>query len=48
MVDKNPKKNERLRRRNFKYKENYIIEVNSMHGVFEYKPKEDKFELFEK
>ena len=32
MVHNNPKKNERLKGRNYKYKENYIIEVNSMHG----------------
>ena len=47
MVDNNPKKNERLRGRNYKYKENYNIEVHSMHGASEYEPKEDTFELFE-
>ena len=25
-----------------------ITKVNSVHGVFEYEPKEDRFELFEK
>ena len=48
MTDNNPKKNEQLRGRNYKYKENYIIEVNSMHGVSEYEPREYTFELFEK
>ena len=38
---------ERGRGRNYRYKENYIIEVNSMHGVSEYEPKECTFELFE-
>ena len=46
MVDNNPKKNERLRGRNDKYKENYNIEVHSVHGVSEYEPKEDTFALF--
>ena len=44
MADNNPRKNER----NYKYKENHIIEVNSMHGVSEYEPKRDTFELSEK
>ena len=48
MADSNPKKNERLRERNYQYKESYIIEVNSMYVVSEYEPKEDTFELFEK
>ena len=39
---------ERGRGRNYRYKENYIIDVNSMHGVSEYEPKECTFELFEK
>ena len=43
MADNNPKKNERLRGRHYKYKENYIIEDNSMHDVSEYEPKEDTF-----
>ena len=38
----------KFRGRNYKYKENYINEVNAMHGVSEYKPKGDTFELFEK
>ena len=25
-----------------------ITKINSVHGVFEYEPKEDRFELFEK
>ena len=33
------KKNERLRGRNYKYKENYITEVNSVHGLSEYEAK---------
>ena len=48
MTDNNPKKNEQFRGINCKYKENYIIEVSSMHGVSEYEPREDTFELFEK
>ena len=48
MADNNPTKNERLTGRNNKYKENYITEVNSVHGVSECEPKEDTFELFEK
>ena len=38
---------ERGRGRNYRYKENYIIEVNSMHGVSEYQPKREQFELSE-
>ena len=48
MADNNPKKNERLRGISYKYKENYIIEVNSMHGLSECEPKKDTFELFGK
>ena len=48
MADNNAKKNERLRRRKYKYKENYFIEVNSMHRVSEHEPKEDTFELVKK
>ena len=48
MADNSSKKNEMLRGRNYKYTENYIIEVNLAHGVSEYEPKEDTFELFEK
>ena len=48
MADNNPNKNEQIRGRNYKYKENYIIEFNSMHGVSEYEPRQDTFELFEK
>ena len=48
MADNNPNKNEQIRERNYKYKENYIIEFNSMHDVSEYEPREDTFELFEK
>ena len=40
MANNNPKKYERLRGRNYKYKKNYIIEVNSMYGISEYEPKE--------
>ena len=42
------RKNERLRGRKYKYKENYFIEVNSMHGVSEYEPKKYTFELVKK
>ena len=48
MADYNQTKNERLRGRKYKYKENYITEVNTVHGVSEYEPKEETFELFEK
>ena len=48
MAHNNPKKNERLKGKNYKYKENYIIKVNLMRGVSEYQPKEDTFEVFEK
>ena len=48
MADYNQAKNERLRGRKYKYKENYITEVNTVHGVSEYEPKEETFELFEK
>ena len=34
--------------RNYKYKKIYIIDVNSMHGVSEYEPKEETLELFKK
>ena len=48
MADYNQTKNERLRGRKYKYKENYITEVNTVHGVSEYEPKQETFELFEK
>ena len=48
MADYNQAKNERLRGRKYKYKENYITEVNTVHGVSEYEPKQETFELFEK
>ena len=48
MADNNPNKNEQIRGRNYKYKENYIIEFNLMHRASEYEPREDTFELFEK
>ena len=48
MADNNTKKNERLRGRKYKYKENYFTEVNLMRGVSEYEPKEDTFELVKK
>ena len=48
MADYNQTKNERLRGRKYKYKENYITEVNTVHGVSEYELKEETFELFEK
>ena len=47
MTSSNPKKNVQLMGRNQKYNENYIIEVNSVHDVFEFEPKDDTFE-FEK
>ena len=40
MADNNPKKNERLRGRNYKYKENYII-------ILFVKGKENRFDEFE-
>ena len=48
MVDNSPKKNERLRGRNYKYQGNFIIEANSLHEVSEYDPKVDTSELLEK
>ena len=48
MADNNPKKNIRLMERNYRYKQNYIAEANSIHRVSEYQPKEDAFELLKK